>query len=66
MFNLASVLTPFGFEPGIPTKLVRHQDQRVDVDFLYRESPRVLQRLFGLSQSEDLYAWIDVVNHLFT
>lgn len=37
MFNLASVLAPFGFEPDIPTKLVRHQDNRVDVDFLYRE-----------------------------
>lgn len=37
MFNLASVLAPFGLEPNVPTKLVRHQDQRYDVEMLYRE-----------------------------
>lgn len=37
MLSLATLLTPFGFEAGVPTKLVRHQDQRYDVEMLYRE-----------------------------
>lgn len=36
MLNLASILTAFGFESGIPTKLVRHQDHRSDLEALYR------------------------------
>jgi hypothetical protein len=36
MLNLHSVLLPFGFDATRPTKLVRHQDQRYDVEQLYR------------------------------
>ena len=36
MLTLKSLLLPFGFEPAIPTKLVRHQDQRFNVQELYR------------------------------
>lgn len=37
MLNLASILTSFGFDPHTPTKLVRHQDNRYDVEMLHRE-----------------------------
>lgn len=36
MLNLHSILLPFGFDPTKPTKLVRHQDRRFDVEQLYR------------------------------
>lgn len=37
MLNLVSVLAPFGFDPAVKTKLVRHQDRRWDVELLYRQ-----------------------------
>jgi hypothetical protein len=37
MLTLTTMLAPFGFEPDVPTRLVRHQDQRLDVEMLYRE-----------------------------
>ncbi|ANX05151.1 GIY-YIG nuclease family protein [Immundisolibacter cernigliae] len=36
MLNLHSMLLPFGFDPTKPTKLVRHQDRRFDIEQLYR------------------------------
>ena len=36
MLTMGGILSHFGFEPDVKTKLVRHQDQRFDVSRLYR------------------------------
>lgn len=37
MLNLTTLLSLYGFDSNVPTRLVRHQDQRYDVDLLYRQ-----------------------------
>lgn len=37
MLNLEALLGLYGFGPDVPTKLVRHQDTRWDVEMLRRD-----------------------------